>query len=175
MNPPPAGHQAGRDRLGSSATPTSLGSMQTCTTRLAVIRFDRRRRGGYRSGRGPWASPTGPGGGGGRTRRRRACRRLSGRRHPKMPPMPEFPVLPAVVVVTGACPSIGADALDRLLVERLGLDAVVLGLGQELLVGGAGVEALVRRRALEPVGLRQQFGHVGVGRGQARSSPSRRR
>ena len=75
---------------------------------------------------------------------------VAGRAHPKMPPTPEFPVLPAVVVVTGDGAGDDADALERLLVERLRLDGVALGLGQEALVGGAGVVALVRRRAFEP-------------------------
>ena len=84
-----------------------------------------------------------------------------GRRgHPKM--LPEE--LSVVVVVEGVRPVDLADALEDLLIDRLGLDGVVRRLGQEALVGGAGGVALVRRRPFVVVGLRQQRGDVGVGR-----------
>ena len=81
-----------------------------------------------------------------------ACAGVAGLRrgaHPKMPPMPELPVLPDGR--RGHRRPAGRSARMRwsdLLVERVRLDAVALGLGQQLRVGDARVVAVVARRAL---------------------------
>ena len=72
-------------------------------------------------------------------RRRRVVAASPAGAHPKMPPVE----LSVVVVVETTLPSIWRMRCEHLVVERLGLDGVALGLGQELLVRGAGVEALV--------------------------------